>query len=149
MVALRALIKQTLEADAPLMVLLPGGILDADELPRDGGGSASAPRQADEIRINPFAIVRTRDGNRTQMEIPARVTERETYEIYLYQDVGYDVIEQAIRRVIAVLNNQYLNATDRALAHLLYTFTSGEIPAEEFENAPCRFVRFQVNSIQS
>ncbi|MBL8162457.1 MAG: hypothetical protein JNJ61_10765 [Anaerolineae bacterium] len=146
---LRETIRTTLAGDATLTALLPGGIFDADTLPQDGGGAASAPRTADGVRINPFGIVRWRGANRAQVEVLGRSDYTETVEVYLYQDIGQDVLEQATTRIQTLLHNQYLpSVTDRGLAHFIQTFVSGELPAEEFGNAACRFIRFQVVSIR-
>lgn len=148
MPTLRELVKSTVEADATLTALLPGGFMDANDLPQDGGGAGSAPRQADEVRINPFGIIRYRAGNRTQADVPSLRSGQQSIEIYVYEDVGYGVIDAAIDRLITLLDNKYLYPSDRAIVHLLHTFDSEEIRAEEFGNAPSRFVRFQTVSIR-
>jgi len=146
MPTLRELLQSTLTADATLTALLPGGFMDANDLPQDSGGAASAPRQGDGIRINPFGIIRYRAGNRTQADVPSLRSGQQSIEIYVYEDVGYGVIDAAIDRLITLLDNTYLYPTDRAIVHLLNSFESEEIPAEEFGNAPSRFVRFQTVS---
>lgn len=146
MPTLRELVKSTLTGDATLTALLPGGFMDANDLPQDGGGAASAPRQADAVRINPFGIIRYRAGSRTQADVPSLRSGRQSIEIYVYEDVGYGVIDAAIDRLIVLLDNTYLYPTDRAIVHLLHSFDSEEIPAEEFGNAPSRFARFDIVS---
>lgn len=142
MPTLREVVKNTLEADVILTGILPGGIFDASELPQDGGGASSAPRQSDGVRINPYAIIRW--GNSAGYPPHKVYAEQGSVEIYFYQDTGYAIIEQAISRVKALLNDVYLEASDRVLAHVSFAFNSREVPADELGGAPCQFSRYSI-----
>lgn len=146
MATLRQTLKTTLEGDATLTAILPGGILDSDDMPQDGGGASSAPRTSDGVQINPFAVIRLGASNAFgSRKVGA---ERESAEIYFYQDTGYDLIERAIGRVKTLLHDEYLEGDDRQIAHFLYTFSSQEVPADELGEVPCRFSRYQINTIR-
>lgn len=143
---LREVFRQTLEADTALTTLLTGGIMDASELPADGGGSKSAPRESGKTRIQPYAVVRWRAVRPFSVEVLE--AEKETVEVYIYQQKGYDTIEAAIHRMKALLHRQFLTADNRAIAHTFMTFISGELTAEELHYAPTRFIRFEVTQIR-
>jgi len=143
MATLRAKVKATLQANAPLVALLTGGILDASVLDFTGEGASQAPREADGVTLKTHAVIRWGDvsPNGSGLKIG---DEAETFEIYVYQDTGFDVIESALIKIKKLLHDSYLVTDDRALAHVIKVFTSGEMPAEELGNAACRFVRFAV-----
>lgn len=148
MTVLTEVVKNTLANDATLAALLTGGVFDAEDEQRAGGGAKSAPRLADGARVEPYAMLRWRAANRMADAVNALMPERETLEIYNYQNKGYVTIHQAIAREMKLLNDQYLAAEDREIAHFLYLFTSGEVPAPEVGKAPCKFVRFQIVTIR-
>lgn len=141
---LRQTLLNLLLNDPTLQGLLPGGILDASTLPDDGGGAGSAPRQAGNVRIQPYAIVRWRATNRMHADIKKFRAGQGTVEIYNHQQHGYDVIDAAIDREIALLDDAYLQVTDRQLAHLTYAYDSPEIPSKSLGLIPTRFVRFEL-----
>lgn len=143
MTTLRATVKATLQANAPLMALLVGGVLDASVLDFTGEGASQAPRDTDGVTLLTHAVIRWGEvsPNGSSRKI---ADEAETFEIYVYQDTGFDVIESALIKIKKLLHDTYLSTDDRALAHVNRVFTSGEMPAEELGNAACRFVRFAV-----
>lgn len=142
MATLRAAIKSTLTGDAPLMALLTGGVLDAQDLNFTGEGAYEAPREADGVTLKAHAVVRWGERSPTGRAVKVRA-KLETVEIYVYQDTGFDVIESAILRMCSLLEDTYVTTDDRALAHITeQSFVSGELPAEELGNAACKFVRF-------
>lgn len=143
MATLRAKVKAVLTSDVTLMALLPGSILDAEVLDYSGEGSSQAPREADGVTLKTHAVIRwgSVSPNGSGLKIG---DEAETFEIYVYQDVGFDVIESVLIKIKKLLHDTYLTTDDRALAHVIKIFTSGEMPAEELGNAACRFVRFAV-----
>lgn len=144
---LRDVIYNTLSDDATLLTLLPGGFLDSEQLPRDGGGMDAAPKQADGITINPFAIIRW--GEAPQYGPDVIAAEIQTVEVYVYADVGYAAIEAAISRIKALLNRTFpLGASDRTFSHFRYITASRELVAEELGGAPCMFVRFANTQIR-
>lgn len=143
MATLRNVFRTTLEADATLSALLTGGIFDASELDYTGQGAMQAPRESDGVQLKPHAVIRWTVS--TPIGSSFKVGgEAETVEVYVYQDVDYDVIESAIIRMKVLLDDVYLTADNRALAHVNKVFTSGEIPAEELGMASSRFVRFTI-----
>lgn len=144
METLRQTLLDLLTNDPGLSAILTGGVLDASTLPEDGGGAGSAPRQTGNVRIKPYAVVRWRARNRMHEGVQKFRAGNGTVEIYNYQQRGYDIIDQAIDQEITLLDDAYLNVTDRALVHLTYIHDSPEIPTTELGLAPCRFVRFDV-----
>lgn len=142
----RTALRTTLESDTVLMTLLTGGVWDASELPRDGGGESTFSRETDGVRLKPIAVIRFRASSVYSANLIG--AERGTLELYFYQDIGYDVIEQAITRAKTLLNHVFITADDRALAQLEYDFTSGDVPGAELSDAACRFMRFAVYEIR-
>jgi len=145
---LRATLKTTLTGDATLMALLSGVVLDAAVLPQDGGGVGSVPREADGVRIRPFAIIRGGVDSSYQGEDRLLSAGSEFWEVYLYQDVGYGTIDSAIGRIKTLLHDTYITADDRAIAHVLYTFTSADLAAEELGGCPMKMCRYQIIHIR-
>lgn len=145
MVTLRAALMAHLSSDSRLTALLTGGILDADALPMDGGGAGSLPLAADGVSVKPFAVVRWRGS--APKEIPW-ATERRTVEIYVYQERGYDIIEQAKRRIKALLIRQMVKADDAAICMFHWVQDTGEFPAPELGNLACEMSRFVVDYVR-
>ena len=145
MATLRESLKARLENDSALAALLTGGVLDAADIPTDSGIDV-APRLSDGVRIAPYAVVRWQASNAYSMlNIGA---EQETVEIYCYQHSGYDTIEAAQGRIKTLLHNAYLDVDDRDLAHVLFAYISGEVPADELGGASCRFSRYVVTGVR-
>ena len=146
MASLHTVFRTTLEADATLTALLTGGIFDAEELDYSGEGAGQAPRQADAVQLKPHAVIRWSGGSPTGASYKV-AGEVESVEVYVYQDVGYDVIESAILRMRTVLGDRYLSADDRALAHVSkQPFRGPQTTADELGMASCQFVRFFVTT---
>ncbi len=145
MATLRAMTIATLEANAPLMAILTGGVLDAQDLPRDGGGMDSAPKETDGVRIAPHAVVRWRENN--QFDAVPIGAEKTLCEIYLYDHIGYARIDQAIRLIKPLFHQLRFQADDRQFVFFNWVHSSGELEAEEYNNAPMRFTRFEVFNV--
>lgn len=146
MTTLREVFINTLEADTALMALLTGGVTDAADSDIDGGGAADAPRAADGVTLLPHAKVRWRTAN--TLPVPRQLGAlRQTVEVYLYQDRGYDVIDAAALRLRDLLHDQYLTGASTKLNHVLFVTASGEIPAPEYLDKPSRFVRFSITYV--
>lgn len=143
MATLRNVFRTTLEADATLTALLTGGIFDSSELDYSGEGAMQAPRESDGVQLKPHAVIRWKGSISIGPGIKVG-GEAETVEVYVYQDVDYDVIESAIIRMKYLLDDVYLTADNRALAHVNKDFMSADIPAEELGMASSRFVRFTI-----
>lgn len=143
MATLREVFKTVLTSDATLMSLLPGNIFDASELDYSGEGAMQAPREVDGVQLKPHAVIRWKGSISIGPGIKVG-GEAETVEVYVYQDVDYDVIESAIIRMKYLLDDTYLTADNRALAHVNKDFMSADIPAEELGMASSRFVRFTI-----
>lgn len=144
---LRDVIFNTLDNDATLTTLLPGGFLDSEILPHDGGGMNVAPKTADGITINPFGVIRWKASNAFGPETIA--AELQQLEVYVYADVGYATLETAIGRIKALLNRTYpAGVSDRGLAFLQFMHASPELTAEEFNNAPMMFIRFAIYQVR-
>lgn len=151
MTTIEAVLKTTLANDATLAAILTGGVMDASDMPFDGGGTDTVPRQTDGVTAKPFAIIRWKDSTSTGA-IKRIQGELGTVEIYFYQDTGFDQIELAVARVKALLNLRELSASNRQLAYFEYGFTSGEVDgqalSEELGNIACKFSRYFVTQIR-
>lgn len=146
MATLRATVKSTLTNDEDWEELLTGGTFDAADFDREGMSLDNIPTVSGGVRIDPFAVIRWRSSNPFG---PFPVSaEQQSFEVYIYDDLGYTTIEQAVSLAKSLLHDVYLTADDRALAHVIYTFISGEVPADELGGAPCQFIRFSVNHIR-
>lgn len=94
-------IKTALQADAPLVALLTGGIFnDVEEINRQlTPGAFDANKE-----LKPCALIKY------NTEIPLRSGYKravnDPFTIYFYQRQGYDVIEQAMDRTFNLLNEQ-------------------------------------------
>lgn len=146
MTTLRTAVKELLEADAMLSALLTGGVLDADDLPRDGGGVDYAPRDATGVRIAPFAVLRWKQS--TPFDSQHVRAEKQTLEVYLYADSGYSTIESAANRVKSILHQSQVNGDDRSLVTVLYVYQSSELVADELNQCPMQFQRYEVSYVR-
>lgn len=144
MATLRQALFELLTNDPTLQSILTGGVFHAENLPDDGGGAGSAPRDPGNVRIKPYAIIRWRASARTNADVQKFRSGQGSVEIYNHQQHGYDIIEQAVAREIALLDDTYLTVSDRQLAHFIYMHESAEIPTKELGLIPCRFARFQL-----
>lgn len=148
MPSLRETIRTLLTDDPTLTALVSAAhIYDAETLPRDGLSAADAPRLAGGVRLAPHLKLRWRDAVDHQPSTRTLAPERETLEIYAYQDAGYATVEAALGRCKDLLHDQYLAPDDRGLAHVLFVFRSGELPADEYPHASLMFVRFAVVTV--
>jgi hypothetical protein len=142
MATLREVVKSTLNSDVTLAAILTGGVEDSEDRGQDGGSADHAPRDVDGVTILPHAVIRWRASN---LLPPQQIgAEEGTFEVYVYDDIGYATIESALSRIKTLLNLQYLQADDRGLAHVRQIYVSGELPADELGGAPCMFSRFAV-----
>ena len=115
MAGIRSVFKSTLADDVTLAALLTGGIFDADDFGETGLSMDKAPKDTNGVTIKPFASIRWRDSSTAE---PYRVGGQYGFiEVYVYQAVGYDIIEPALTRIMALINTQYLIADDRAIAY--------------------------------
>lgn len=138
-------LKTILTGSGGLTALLTGGVLDAQDLPRDGGGANDIPRQLSGL-INPFAIIRFREANRTSADVLNAALE--SVEVYVYEDTGYNTIDAALALIFSLLNAVILYPTDRAIASLQWVHTSTEMIADEYGYAPMKMMRFQTTTVR-
>lgn len=143
---LRATIRTLLENDTALAALLTGGVFDDSELPRDGGGVDYAPRDATGVRITPFAVIAWQQS--TPFDSRHVRAERQTLEVYLYQDSAFDTIESASDRIKSLLHNYETKSDDRALVTVQYAYQSGKQYAEELNQSPMIFQRYEVSYVR-
>ncbi len=143
MATMKALIKSILSGDSALSSTLTGGVEDVNDWDIGDDGANDAPRDDDGVTLLPHAKIRWRSADAFgPFQIQA---ERQSVEIYVYQDNGYSTIDSAVRRIKALLHDKYLHdADDRLLVHLRHAFTSGELVAIEYGYAPMAFIRFSV-----
>jgi hypothetical protein len=132
--------------------ILTGGVFDSNEIygddAVDGGGYQWALDQGlfevNKVTLKPHGIIRWREANAYQPEHPKLAAEREIFEIYLYQNMGYAVIDAAKVAIKDALHDVYFFTEDRELAHLLFATFSTELKAPEYAMKPMKFVRFSV-----
>jgi hypothetical protein len=132
--------------------ILTGGVFDSNEIygddAVDGGGYQWAIDKGlfdlDNTTLVPHGIIRWREANAHQINSPKLAAEREFFEIYLYQDMGYAVIDAAKVAIKAALHELILYPTDRQLAHIQYATFSTELKAPEYAMKPMKFLRFGV-----
>jgi hypothetical protein len=137
---------------AATSAILTGGIFDSNEIygddSVDGGGYQWANEQGlftDGVTLVPHGIIRWSDSNAYQIEHPKLRAEREFFEIYLYQDTGYATIDAAKVAIKAAIHDKkYRSSSDKGLAHVLYTFFSKELKAQEYQYKPMKLIRFGV-----
>jgi hypothetical protein len=147
----------TLKADiktaiaAATTAILTGGIFDSNEIyadnDTDGGGYDWANGQGlftNGVTLVPHGIIRWREANAYQADSPKLAAEREFFEIFLYQDMGYAVIDAAKVAIKAALHELILYPTDRQLAHIQFATFSTELKAPEYAMKPMKFLRFGV-----
>jgi hypothetical protein len=146
MATIRTALRTLLENDAALGALLTGGVFDASELPQDGGGMSSAPKEANGVTIRPYAIIRFAASSAGEAWEHAEL--RTMVEIYAYQSVGYATIESALARIQLLLHDKYITADDRQIAHFLLVFESRDLMADEIGSAAMRFARYSMASIR-
>jgi hypothetical protein len=108
-------IKTVLEADGTLTAIATGGIYDYDEIGRTGINRTSAPAAFDSNElIKPCILIKLRsdipDGALMDDALQY-VTSRQIYEIWLYQDTGFDSIDAMIARVFVLLHGVQIAGT--------------------------------------
>lgn len=137
---LRDAVRKHLEDDTDLGNLLTGGIFDASELPQNGMSVEKVPRNANGVDALPFAVIRFGEEPRFG-PFPIGAS-RGDIEVYVYQNRGYDVIDQAISRINALLDDVHILTADTNLAHTYRSMPSGDLTDEELGNLPLKFIRF-------
>jgi hypothetical protein len=143
MATMRAALRNFLNADATLTTLLPGGFLDANSLPSEWSIS-DVPH--DGAMITPFAVLRWRGATPKEVYI-TDMTERRSVEIYIYQHRGYDLIEQAKRRIKTILHRTQIAADDADVCMFHWNNDLGEFTAKEIGGAAAEMSRFYVDYI--
>jgi hypothetical protein len=148
----------TLKADiktaitAVTTAILTGGIFDSNEIyadnDTDGGGydwaSQNGVTESNGVTLKPHGIIRWREANAYQIDSPKLAAEREFFEIFLYQDMGYAVIDAAKVAIKAALHDKIYYPSDRQLASLQFVTFSTELKAPEYQHKPMKFLRFSV-----
>lgn len=96
----RAAVADVLQADAPLMALLSGGVYDGVQIVPGMG----PPSPFDEVgRVRPSALVRLET---TATDGPAGRFDRVFVLIFFYDQAGYGVIDQAVDRAREILHRR-------------------------------------------
>lgn len=91
-----------LNADAPLMALLPGGIYSVKQIEP----SMEAPHPFDEFgRVRPSALVR---NETSATDGPRGIFDRAFVVVFFYDHAGYTTIDDAADRARAVLHGHYI-----------------------------------------
>ena len=140
MATMRDALRAFLNADATLTALLPGGFVDANSLPSEWSIS-DVPR--DGAMITPFAVLRWRGAVPTEIDL----SERRTVEIYIYQHKGYDIIEQAKRRIKTILNRTKVSSDDAGICMYHKLPDLHDFSAEEIGGAAASGCKFYTDYI--
>lgn len=148
MADLRATLKAVLTADGTLTGLLPGGVFLADDIdtPSDGGWKWS-PKEGDGMTLQAHAIIRW--GDSVPSEPFAISPEQAACTIFAYHDSSYATLDSIMSRMKMLLHDTYLQADDRSLAHVRLAFIGGDVPAEEYQRKPSKFIRFEITQVRS
>jgi len=137
---LRGELKDYLNDDATLGELLTGGVLDATDLPQGNYGISNVPHEGrSSSRLPSFAGVAA-----PRRKIIGQ-TERRNLEIYLYQALGYDIIDPARRRIKAILNRVQLPADDAGIGMFSLGTRTRRFYAEELGGASGYLCRYYVD----
>lgn len=132
--------------------VLTGGVFDANDTNQHDWGGYDWAKETGlvvDMVLQPHAKLRWGNSNAHQSEHPALGAERETLEIYIYDQLGYATIDQSVKPIKDALHNKLIEGTDdRQIAKALYVFLSDEMVAEEYSNRPMKFMRFSVTHIR-
>lgn len=104
-------VKEKLEADTELTVLVTGGIYDWDETKRTGISYTNTPNAWDGPKIKPTILVKARQRvptNDIVDEANQQLSYIQVIEIYFYEEVGYNIIETAMQRAYELLQHKKL-----------------------------------------
>lgn len=143
---MRGAIKAYLAADSALTALLTGGLFTADDLPATGMTLENAPKAANGVTILPHAVLHYGAAPRAGFEdIGAQVQD---LEIYIYDQRGYNTIDQAHSLLFALLDDINMQVSDRSLVHLRFLQVGPETMAENLNNAACQFGRYAITQIR-
>lgn len=108
---------ERMRADDDLMALLTGGVYEAGQLGVAGISrdvTATKPAFDAKGRLLPVAVVRQRDPvpDGAIHEPDSQIySAAQVVEIYLYQDTGYDKIDEALRRIYGLFQHRTLPGT--------------------------------------
>ena len=147
MATLQDATKTLLEADGTLMALLTGGIFEkASGQGRLGLTLADFTKEADGITIKPTGAiiwgVETPD--------PRLLNSQDTFcTFYAYQHRGYATIRTTLKRVMVLLNREFVTSDNESIALFTWAGNLGEVNAEELRGTPMNAARFQVKSIRA
>lgn len=146
MATLHAEVKTRIQAISAFMAIMTGGVWLSDNIDTlDGGGMTWA--QANGLYVNnaivPHAIMRWKDSTPRQPNAPVLGAELETLEVFGYAPLGgYASLAAAFNALKLGLHYTTFRADDRYIVRCQFAFLSGEMPAEEYQMTPSRFMRF-------
>lgn len=144
MAVLRATIKTVLANDSTLTGLLPGGIFDANDLKKGGMSLEDAPKKANGININPFALLRWQTSNKMPGMPDIMPAELRFLNVWIYDEVGQTTIEQAILQIKALLNVKDFTADEYSYTRLVWAGELGEIRDPQMGYAAADRSRYQI-----
>lgn len=105
-------IAQALQADAPLMALLQGGVYSVTQI--TPGMDEPNPFDADG-RMMPSALVRSET---TATDGPQGIYDRAFVVVFFYDFAGYATIDEAAERARAVLHRRYIGDGSYEVRHV-------------------------------
>lgn len=129
--------------DITLSALLSGGVFDYDNIDDiDRGGMDWSPKEDDGIRLAPHAKLRW-GTVLPHGENILLAAEEESLDIYIYQDIGYTVIDAVAKRLKELLHTEYVTGDDVGLSFFTFANLTNQTNAEELNDASLRVMTFQ------
>ena len=105
-------VAQALQADAPLMALLSGGVYSTAQITP----GMEAPHPFDEVgRMRPSALVRSET---TAIAGPQGIYDRAFVVVFFYDHAGYATIDEAAERARVVLHRRYIGDGSYEVRHV-------------------------------
>ncbi len=142
MATMRAAVKAKLTGDSTLMATLTGGVHDADDLDRTGLTPETAGVYDSLGKLKPCSVIRWRGSD--MKEIVAN-SERRFFEVWLYEDRGWNNIETAKRRIKTLLHRKQVASSNEGLCFMSWAGDLGEFVDDEMGGASADRLRFYID----
>lgn len=139
---MREAVKAALEADSALNAILTGGIFDAGELDRVGLTPSTPGLYDNQGQLKSCAVIRWRTSD--LKEIVAN-SERRFFEVWLFEDRGWEDIENAKRRIKALLHRKQVVSANEGLCFMNWAGDLGEFVDDEMGGASADRLRFTID----
>lgn len=131
--------------------ILTGGWFKSDDIDIPSGGGwqwAKDQGLVSNLTLASHGILRMKDS--TQYDVRHIGGEMQTFEFFMYAEYGqYAVLESAIKPIKdAFPYNEIVTVDNRQLVKFLFEGAYGEMPAEEYQMRPSRFVRYEIIQVR-